>query len=719
MNQHINNPQTPISTLHSIAIALMSMIYSLPAYAEPETALPEVSVSATADSQEERRISSAGKLIIDRNELEAMDASTVSELLRKLPAAGMFSEPDAGPPARRGQNRGPSRNMPQILVDGQPLAGGDRNPSTVLRLPVEMIERIEIIRNSTPEFSVSSPAGVINIIMRDVPPKATRNGKATQGSSDGQQSLRLDGQLGNTINNVGYLLSGSAAYRPLVGSRQSALTTFSQGTAIVVNEATSQEGDDTSFSFAPRLTLKLAPGQQLTISPMLNYSEDSREVSTQRSNGSINQELDASESQRATARVMTDWKQLGAQGAETSVRFLLQAENENGDKNTYATQSNGMTNTTTEQTTRIEYEQLLELRGKRLWLERHLFTATLEGRNKDSRDEQHKQGTAPTNNQIDISEQRYVFWLQDEWQMHEQHLLTYGFRLQRTVSEIDDQQNGIINQEGSTFDPSLHYLWQPNEQWNTRISIAQLERSPQSRELSPIVRTGNGVNTSGNPDRTGNSSLKTEKQQSIELGVEHFLAQKAGTVGLSVFERHVVDYVQRLTLLENGRWIERPYNVGDSRVRGLIFDAKAQLKALNLADMTIRGNYAYTTNKILTPYANLGAGEGTRQSANLGADYNWTALKLTIGVSGSYTSPVDRESSATVTQVQGAQKTVDLFASYKINRQFNMRLVVQNLTATDRVDELQEYDAQGQLLREERDKTSGLATVSLSVDGRW
>ena len=76
-----------------------------------------------------------------------------------------------------------------------------------------------------------------------------------------------------------------------------------------------------------------------------------------------------------------------------------------------------------------------------------------------------------------------------------------------------------------------------------------------------------------NPDRTGNSSLKTEKQQSIELGVEHFLAQKAGTVGLSVFERHVVDYVQRLTLLENGRWIERPYNVGDSRVRGLIFRA--------------------------------------------------------------------------------------------------------------------------------------------------
>ena len=65
-----------------------------------------------------RRNASAGKIIFDRAELETLDASSMSELLSKLPGTGMSADMDSGP---RGRPRGPDRNMPQILVDGQPL----------------------------------------------------------------------------------------------------------------------------------------------------------------------------------------------------------------------------------------------------------------------------------------------------------------------------------------------------------------------------------------------------------------------------------------------------------------------------------------------------------------------------------------------------------------------------------------------------------------------
>lgn len=39
------------------------------------------------------------------------------------------------------------------------LPGGDRSPGAALRLPVELIERVEIIRNSTAEFKVGGPGG--------------------------------------------------------------------------------------------------------------------------------------------------------------------------------------------------------------------------------------------------------------------------------------------------------------------------------------------------------------------------------------------------------------------------------------------------------------------------------------------------------------------------------------------------------------------------------
>lgn len=688
----------------------LSVVVMQPVFAE--NVLPEVSVKATADVQEERRMSSAAKMIIDRKEIEATDASTVSELLGKLPMTGMFMDSAGGPPKRGQGGRQQNRNMPQILVDGQPLGGG-ANMGTIMRLPVELIERVEIIRNSTPEFLVSSPAGVINIILKDVPKQLTRNGKVTVFAADDELGVRADGQYGQSLDKFGYLFAVAVDNKPQIGQRQTTINDVSQST--LVEETATRTGDDSSVSLSPRFNLKLANNQQIIVSPFLSYNQEQGQVTTQRTNSNISQDLDNNEGERLTGRLISEWRQQGQQNTEQSIKLILQSEKEDSNKTTYQSLQTGGQQTSQEQTERTENEWALDARLKRIFLETHLMSAGLELRQKSSEEQQYKQQSLSNDSQVD--EQRMALWWQDEWLLSEQHTVTYGLRWQQMDNEINDSQQGLISQKDDIFAPSIHYLWQPNQQWNVRASLAQQQRPASARELSPVVRTASGVNSSSNADRAGNPLLANETQRSIELGLEHYLADKAGNISLSVFERHISDYVQRLTLLENGRWLERPYNVGDARLRGVSLDSKVQLQALQLPNITLRGSYAYSQNILTEPVANLGSGEGDRQSANVGVEYKIN--NLTLGTSGNYISAVDRESSATVSQQQGSQKTVNAYASYKINKQFNVRLAVNNLLAEDRTDTLYEYDNQGQLKRIERDIMPSYANVILSVDGRW
>ena len=678
-----------------------------------EAVLPEVTVKGTIDVQEERRMASAAKTIIDRKEIEATDASTVAELLNKLPMTGMFMEPPMGGVPKRGQGGRPqNRNMPQILVDGQPLGGGS-NMGTVMRLPVELIERVEIIRNSTPEFLVTSPAGVINIILKDVPKQLTRNAKLTSFVADDRLGVRADGQYGQSQDNYGYLWAAAADSKPQIGERITTINDISQ--AQNSKETTQQTGRDNNLSVSPRFNLKLQNNQQIIISPFVAYNQDQRDAYTQRSFNIVNQELDSTDGERLTGRLITEWKQQGQQNNEQSIKLFVQAEDENTDKTTYQTLQTANQLTYQENTDRTERELALDGRIKSIFLETHIVSSGFEWRTKNTKEQLFKQQLL--SNDSNIKEQRMALWWQDEWLLSEKHTVTYGLRWQQFDNQINDTQQGFIEQKEDTFAPSIHYLWQPNEQWNIRASLAQHQRPARASELSSVLRTASGVNSSSNPDRAGNPQLANEKQYSVELGIEHYLPQKAGNLSLSVFERQVSDYVQRLTLLENGRWLERPYNVGDARLRGILFDSKVQLNALELPNITLRSSYAYSQNTLTDAVANLGAGEGDRQTASLGIEYKFN--NLTLGSSANYISAIDKESSATVRQEQGSQKSANAYVGYKINKQFNMRFSVNNLLAGDRTDTLYEYDAQGQLKRVEQDVMKTYANVILSVEGRW
>lgn len=694
------------------------LLGSNPLLAE-EAVLSEVKVTGKSEAQEIRRNSAAGKLVFDRQELDTLDAASIGELLSKLPGAGMFADPDN---SARGRARGPDRNMPQILVDGQPLPGGGRNPATALRLPVEMIERVEIIRNSTAEFPVLNSAGVINLVMRDVPPKQTRALKLGVGGVGGEPQFRLEGQYGQPDGDSGYLWSGSLTQRPDVGRREMNATTYSGGTPNgQISEDSSYSGKDTNLTLAPRYSWKLDGNQRFTLSPFLSHTENDRSTDLSRSTSGVpSRDLERDESRRTSGRLGAEWRVNGAQGAETTAKLILQGESENASKQSRKFGSGGvLTSSLQDRSERNESEWMGELRAKRLFLDNHVLTMAGELRGKSSEDTQQTSGSQNLYNKADLKENRQVLWVQDEWQLSERHLLTPGIRWTNLRTEIDDDKSGNIDRTFRAFDPSLHYLWQVTEQWNLRASIARNSRVPFSRELLPITRLSSGTNSSSNPDRGGNVNLAPERLRSIEAGVEHFLDDRAGTVGLSVFHRQVQNYTQRLTQEEAGRWVERPYNVGEAEQNGLVFDFKSKLTALGLPTLTLRGNAAYTQIKVLDKVPGLGAGEGPRKSANLGVDYEIPSVRLTMGGNYNFVSALDRESSATVKQLQGARRQLDLYALYKLDNQMALRFSAQNVTRENRRNYLTETDSSGALVRSEDSFTPGRATYMVTLESKW
>ena len=679
-----------------------------------DAVLQEVSVTATRDAQEMRRNATAGKIIVDRKELDTLDASSVGELLRKLPGTGLFADPDTGSRAPRGHS--PSRNMPQIVVDGQALPGGPAALGTALRFPVELIERVEIIRNSTPEFPSVGSGGVINLILRDTPPSRTLAAKLGLGASQGRTNARLEGQAGDNLGAFSYLLSGSLTQRPSSGNRTTDETQYASQGEGQVHEVAHSHGQDGNATFSPRLNWKLGEYGQLTLSPFLSYSRLTRTsaVDSQGSGTASSSHEDSHQRDvRSSGRLMAEWKLATPQLGETSVRLMAQGEREQSDRHAQR-QDNQGTRASQDTTLRHEREWLASLRHKKAWGEDHLVTSALEWRTRASDDRQDSSGTRASTSRAQTSEQQKVFWIQDEWQLAEQHVLTPGLRWQLDHTEVDDGQS-TLRRAHQGWLPSLHYLWQVDTQWNLRASASRNNRAPSIRELSPVVRIASGENSASNPDRAGNANLRGETLRVLEVGIEHFLPARAGTIGLSLFERRIDDYSQRLTLLEGERWVERPFNLGQARSRGLLLDAKAKLDSLGLPKLTARANLSLSRTQVEGSIL----GDGPRKGGNVGLDYETPYTGLTLGGLFSYTSALDRDSSLTVRQQQDARRQLDLYATYKIDRQLTVRASAQNVTGEKARNQVWEYDSTGALKRQEVESRRANRSFLLTLEGKW
>lgn len=709
--------------LGALALATLGMAHA----SEPVApVLQQLEVRAERlTAEEERQQSATGKVVVTRDELERLDAATIGEILRQLPGVSLSTDADG----RRGRAQAPDRLEPRIVVDGSPLPGGNR---PALRLPVELIERIEIIRNSTPEFP-SGPGGTVNLILRDTVAKKTgtfRVGLMHDGESFGG---RAGGMYGDREGQSGVIAMGFVDSRPQNSERDLSRESFSAGARNGwLLESETERGDDAGLHTFMRVTRNLGQGERLVVTPMLMARRQSSDTSMQQQsyadplNGSglapSGSEREARDGDRLTGRLSLDWKKRRPGQGESGVVAVIQATWEQTDRTGLDFDAGGtlLTRTDTEDSRRVQ-DWSVKARHGLVVAEAHVITLGLDAGYRQSRDRR-KQSV---NNipqalggqaRVQGSEQEYALWAQDEWQLAEDHVLTPGWRLQYGVREVTDGLGVTVRDDGLSALPSLHYLWAFRPQWNLRLSLAGSEKTPGLTDLTPVVMLANGNNTASNPDRGGNPSLQPERAWTAQIGLEHFLSERRGSAGINLYLRRIEDKIVRRTALEGARYVERPFNLARAEEISLVADFK--WKAPTLPALTLRGNAAYDRSRwedaLFIPVRD----EKPRKSANLGFDYEWKQKRFNFGATLSHQSDLTRETSPASFKSQQPRTQLDLYAARKLDRTLTLRLGVDNLLRTGRAEEALQY-AGGQVTQRERQDGKGRHLVNLSLEGKW
>jgi outer membrane receptor for ferrienterochelin and colicins len=126
-----------------------------------ENPMPQsVQVTGRSTSSDERQRASASKSVILREEITRYGDSNLSEVLKRVPGITISNSSARG---NEVQMRGLGNGYTQILLNGETTPNG----FSIDSIAPDLIERIEVMRTATAEFSTQAIAGAINIILKN------------------------------------------------------------------------------------------------------------------------------------------------------------------------------------------------------------------------------------------------------------------------------------------------------------------------------------------------------------------------------------------------------------------------------------------------------------------------------------------------------------------------------------------------------------------------
>ena len=107
-------------------------------------------------------------VVYDRAFIESIpNAVSVVDVIRRIPGGNQLL-PQGGGGGGGGGKRGFSSNDDRILINGKRVSGKDNDStSTLRRITIDQVLRIELIRGSSPDIKVSSQESILNIVLRD------------------------------------------------------------------------------------------------------------------------------------------------------------------------------------------------------------------------------------------------------------------------------------------------------------------------------------------------------------------------------------------------------------------------------------------------------------------------------------------------------------------------------------------------------------------------
>ena len=649
--------------------------------AAPAADMGRVEITSGRDNDtQQRRESTASKIVIGREEIERQGDASLGEILERMPGITLGGAPGRGGGIRM---RGLSQGYTQILLDGQRVPPG----FSVESLTPEMIERVEIYRAPTAETGAQAIAGTINIITREGRrgmPTELKVGSSFQGgyASPTASLVKYHDAEQWTAN---YTLSVNRYAAP--DQSENDFTNDVTTRHRVSNSHYEREG----MNATARLQLKGDPGETFTLMPFVALSQGRTPGSIQidQTLPSVSSSSAATENKNhfAVGRLNGQWRRKLSADSSMEWKFNVGGWNSHNEyAQTVATPTAYLpyvleNSHVQDRSANISGKYTNVMGGGHQWvsgteLESVRRTQAVAG--------QYRNQTGDTD--YKANSLRYAMYSQDEWQLTPHWATHLGARYEGLMTE-GSTADGDVSNRNSVFTPLLHAMWRPDpdSRDQVRMSLTRSFKTPtMPMLLARRAYTRDAENTRTNPDLMGNPNLKPEIATGLDVAIERYLPQ-GGVLSASAFHRRVQNLIRYVTPDQRdslGRYVSSPQNISEAITEGVELEAKFRMDQW-IADaphVDLRSNVSFYRSRVLSiDGPNNRLDQQPDMTANLGADYRLKAVPLTVGgnlnYNPGYTTRLSAEQLTTISQ----KRVMDVYGLWRVDGSTAWRLTLSNL----------------------------------------
>lgn len=535
----------------------LSILCPTVSFATDETIhkMDEIVVTST---QKTKAIDTPASLsIITGKELEEMGAKNIVEALSKIPGVV-----DSSTKSRSVVIRGNKSSMaggPVILIDGVPQKMGDYRYSEFNFIPVNQIERIEILRSAGISYGPGAARGVINIITKKSQAKGVHGDASfSYGSWDSHEE---NASISNTKNKYDYQLNAgnyhTDGYENEKENRLSILGqlgyNMSSGSRIGLRVNHIDYDHNTAEGFSKgqwqleNYRRESHFPKSETNSDWVWHNEKNQENTTTAIEFSHKDEKTFIDSSLSWTHYDEKFKRLKDQYVKPSAVY-----HENSGQDTYALTLSG---------------------GHHFVLGAANYTPSFGFSceyidNTVDRNYPNDPAKNTDKYNFNLDEKLYgIFW-DNDFYFFEKYGLNIGVRMDRAEVSLKDKVPTIVDETRDMFSyfvaPSYHF----NEKSTIYASLARNYWFPTPRYYAWAVEKGETINPAEN--------LEPEEVITYELGYKHML-KKAVNINATLY---FSDYKDKFGSVYEGSSSRGQGNIGDAEAKGIELEADGKIRDL-------------------------------------------------------------------------------------------------------------------------------------------
>ena len=738
--------QLPLAVRRALAGALALSLVQPVLAQDPSKNAPQQLDAVSVQGQivfRDRTEATAPVLVYDLSYFQRFEPLTVGDMLKRVPSVAFVSDILEYDGVRL---RGLDSGYTQILINGKKVPGaGDDRSFFVDRIPAELVESIEIIRNTSANRSGDAVAGAINIVMReaDVFDGAYVRGGALyfdDGEFKGTGGAVISGDLG-----AGRLLAGvnvQGRYNP---KEKTSLRFEEPGGEFVDREDQTDTRDGTDYSANLSYVQDIGDSGRLDLTAFFvqtdrteteqSFEYNDRDIRNGDTLLSINDQVEEIDQSNYAFGI---GYQFDAAGGNNEFKLDYSAfdddtdntEEEVGFDDDDTPPSFDEFEGTRELSETNDSELLFSYSHKRpLGAAELSFGIDYADKQRDAKLRVSEVSTdeegapLPPYDEFDlqssdIEEQRidpYVMLAGESdafaWEA--------GLRYETTDVDVrfDDDRD---DNDYSALLPSAHLSWDLSEENRVRLSLGRTLRRPNFDFILPLTLEGEY----GDNDFVGNPSLDPELAWGLDIGFERRLGRD-GVVGVNFFYRDISDLIELVNtgdpsdaaigdfedevdefLDENpgatpntpgfpqfdpDSFVYTADNVGDGEVWGIEFDMSTPLTAIGLPDTGVFVNYSWLDSEVEDAFGTRRFNNQAHYVYNLGFIHDLPDHGWSFGMS--YRKQGDAESRVLAEEVRTEYDAdLEAFVEKRFSEDFVMRLTGSNLLDASKDEFFRKFD---------------------------